>query len=251
MNVEIVEVICVLNIFDIGIILILIMFVVVGFKKGVIKESVSLIAFIIVFVLSWLLKGVIGNFLCIYFPFFKFSGVISGLSSLNILIYQLIAFIIVFGFLLGFYSLVLKISKVFQKIVNMTLVLWIPSKILGALVSFIKGYLCVFICLVFLIIPLGGSNIYQDSNMINYILYKTPILSNFTSSFVNPINEIYSLSEDVSNNKISVNDANIRAISIMLKYKVVNYKTLDIIYNRNKLENVDGLDSILHKEEDL
>ena len=231
MNVEIVEVICVLNIFDIGIILILIMFVVVGFKKGVIKESVSLIAFIIVFVLSWLLKGVIGNFLCIYFPFFKFSGVISGLSSLNILIYQLIAFIIVFGFLLGFYSLVLKISKVFQKIVNMTL--------------------CVFICLVFLIIPLGGSNIFQDSNMINYILYKTPILSNFTVSFVNPINEIYSLSEDVSNNKISVNDANIRAISIMLKYKVVNYKTLDIIYNRNKLENVDGLDSILHKEEDL
>ena len=87
--------------------------------------------------------------------------------------------------------------------------------------------------------------------MINYILYKTPILSNFTGSFVNPINEIYSLSEDVSNNKISVNDANIRAISIMLKYKVVNYKTLDIIYNRNKLENVDGLDSILHKEEDL
>ena len=143
--------------------------------------------------------------MCIYFPFFKFSGVISGLSSLNILIYQLIAFIIVFGFLLGFYSLVLKISKVFQKIVNMTLVLWIPSKILGALVSFIKGYLCVFICLVFLIIPLGGSNIFQDSNMINYILYKTPILSNFTGSFVNPINEIYSLSEDVSNNKISVN----------------------------------------------
>ena len=163
----------------------------------------------------------------------------------------ILAFIIVFGFLLGFYSLVLKISKVFQKIVNMTLVLWIPSKILGALVSFIKGYLCVFICLVFLIIPLGGSNIFQDSNMINYILYKTPILSNFTVSFVNPINEIYSLSEDVSSNKISVNDANIRAISIMLKYKVVNYKTLDIIYNRNKLENVDGLDSILHKEEDL
>ena len=76
-------------------------------------------------------------------------------------------------------------------------------------------------------------------------------IEQYSRTLLFPINEIYSLSEDVSNNKISVNDANIRAISIMLKYKVVNYKTLDIIYNRNKLENVDGLDSILHKEEDL
>ena len=136
-----------INILDIGLILIFIMFFIVGFKRGVIKELVQFIGTIIVFVLAYTFKGVIGNLLCTYLPFIKFKGVIEGISTINILMYQLIAFILVFSILLIVYEIILKVSNVLQKVVNMTIVLIIPSKILGGIISFLKVYLIVFVIL--------------------------------------------------------------------------------------------------------
>ena len=225
-----------LNIFDIGIILVLISFIVVGFKKGVIKELVSLIGIIIVFVLSWNLKGYIGDFLCLNLPFVEFKGAISNISSLNIMMYQIIAFIVVFSLLLGIYSISLKISRIVQKFVNMTLVLWIPSKILGAVVSFIKGYLILFIIFVFLMIPLGNYSIFKESTLIDIILNKTPIVSKHTSSFTKPISEIIDLSKSVNNEKISSKEANKKAINIMINYDVVDKNIVEKLYKKNKLK---------------
>lgn len=224
-----------LNIFDIGIILVLISFIVVGFKKGVIKELVSLVGIILVFILSWNLKGFIGNFLCLNLPFIEFKGAISNISSLNIMMYQMIAFIIIFSLLLGIYSISLKISRIVQKFVNMTLVLWIPSKILGAVVSFIKGYLILFIIFVFLMIPLGNYSIFKESTFIDIILNKTPIVSKHTSSFTKPISEIIDLSKKVNNKKITAKEANKRAISIMINYDVVDKNTVEKLYEKKKL----------------
>ena len=225
-----------LNIFDIGIILVLISFIVVGFKKGVIKELVSLVGIILVFILSWNLKGFIGNFLCLNLPFIEFKGAISNISSLNIMMYQMIAFIIIFSLLLGIYSISLKISRIVQKFVNMTLVLWIPSKILGAVVSFIKGYLILFIIFVFLIIPLGNYSIFKESTFIDIILNKTPIVSKHTSSFTKPISEIIDLIKKVNNKKITAKEANKRAISIMINYDVVDKNTIEKLYEKKKLK---------------
>lgn len=224
-----------LNIFDIGIILVLFSFIVVGFKKGVIKELVSLVGIILVFILSWNLKGFIGNFLCLNLPFIEFKGAISNISSLNIMMYQMIAFIIIFSLLLGIYSISLKISRIVQKFVNMTLVLWIPSKILGAVVSFIKGYLILFIIFVFLMIPLGNYSIFKESTFIDIMLNKTPIVSKHTSSFTKPISEIIDLSKKVNNKKITAKEANKRAISIMINYDVVDKNTVEKLYEKKKL----------------
>ena len=224
-----------LNIFDIGIILVLISFIVVGFKKGVIKELVSLVGIILVFILSWNLKGFIGNFLCLNLPFIEFKGAISNISSLNIMMYQMIAFIIIFSLLLGIYSISLKISRIVQKFVNMTLVLWIPSKILGAVVSFIKGYLILFIIFVFLMIPLGNYSIFKESTFIDIILNKTPIVSKHTSSFTKPISEIIDFSKKVNNKKITAKEANKRAISIMINYDVVDKNTIEKLYEKKKI----------------
>ena len=78
-----------MNFIDIGIILIFIMFLIVGIKRGVIKEAVSLVAIILVFVLSFSLKGIIGNILCVLLPFLDLDGFV----TLNIFFYQLVAFI--------------------------------------------------------------------------------------------------------------------------------------------------------------
>lgn len=143
-----------MNVFDIGIILIFVMFFISGFRKGIIKELVALVGIVVVFIISFSLKGTVGNLLCTFLPFFKFSGVIEGISTINILMYQMIAFMFVFSTLLGVYAVAMKISKVLQKLVNFTIVLILPSKLLGALVSFVKGYIVLFAVFLVLMIPL-------------------------------------------------------------------------------------------------
>ena len=114
-----------INILDLAILFAFVMFLLIGLKRGVIKEAVSLVGIIIVFVLSFSFKGIIGNILCYILPFFRFIGSIEGLVTINILFYQALAFMILFCLLYGIYSICLKISKFIQKIVNMTIILFL------------------------------------------------------------------------------------------------------------------------------
>lgn len=232
-----------ITIFDIGFILLFMMFIIVGFKRGVIKETVSFIAIILVFVLSFALKGIIGDVFCTILPFLDFGGMV----SLNIIIYQLIAFLILFSLLLCLYELSIKISKFLQKIVNMTIILWIPSKILGSVVSFLKGYLIIFIILFILMIPLGKYSIFRDSYTVNFILNKSPIIAKYTKRFTEPVLEVANIGNKLSNKQITINDANLEALDIMLKYNIVSKKMVLNLVELKKLDSVDDIDSVLRK----
>lgn len=235
-----------LNIFDIGIILIFLIFLIVGFKNGVIRECVSLLGIVLVFIISFCLKGVLGNFLCTFLPFFSFAGVIEGITTINILLYQVIAFIVVFSILLGLYAVVLKISKFLQKIVNLTIVLWLPSKLLGAVVSFMKGYIILFVVFLVLMIPLKNQPIFYESSLINMILYKTPILSTSTNDFTTAIGEVYDLGIKVSKDQLSKNEANLQTLDVMLKYKIVDKKTIERLVEMHKLDGITNIDGVLN-----
>lgn len=236
-----------LNIFDIGLILLFIMFFIVGFKRGVIREVISFLAIIIIFVISYIFKGYLGNLLCIYFPFFSFNGAIKGISTINILMYQLIAFIIIFAILLSVYEIVISLSKALQKIVNMTIILLIPSKILGGIVSVIKLYIILFALLLLLMIPLGNNEIFNESVIVDFIIYKTPFLTNYTKDIVDPINDIYELGRKLNKDKISENEANLESLDIMLKYDIVDKETVEKLVQSNKLDDIKNIKSVLKK----
>lgn len=236
-----------LNIFDVGIILLLIMFLIVGFKNGVIREAFALIGIIAVFILSFVFKGLLGNLMCIILPFFKLSGVIEGFSVINILIYQIIAFMLVFAILLTIYEIFLKISKFIQKLVNLTIILILPSKLLGAVVSLIKGVIVLFAVFIVLMIPLKNLELFTGSTMVNQILYKTPILSQSSNNFINTVEEIYNLAEKVSNKEISTNDANLELLDMMLKHKIVNKSTVESLVKLHKLDDVNNIETVLQK----
>ena len=236
-----------LNIFDVGIILLLIMFLIVGFKNGVIREAFALIGIIAVFILSFVFKGLLGNLMCIILPFFKLSGVIEGFSVINILIYQIIAFMLVFAILLTIYEIFLKISKFIQKLVNLTIILILPSKLLGAVVSLIKGVIVLFAVFIVLMIPLKNSELFTGSTMVNQILYKTPILSQSSNNYINTVEEIYNLAEKVPNKKISTNAANLELLDMMLKHKIVNKSTVESLVKLHKLDDVNNIETVLQK----
>ena len=135
-----------MNILDIIIILLLLASAITGFKRGVIKELVMLVGIVIVYIIAFSLKGILGLLLCKICPFFSFDG----LPSLNIIMYQLIAFIIIASVLFGIYHFILKLTGIIQKVIDLSIILTLPSKILGLAVGFIEGYIILFMILLVL-----------------------------------------------------------------------------------------------------
>lgn len=238
-----------MNIIDIGIILILIMFAIVGWKQGVIKEAVSLVGLIVIFVIAFTFKEEIGNVLCKYLPFFEFGGNIKGLISLNIFIYQLIGFILIYSVLYAIYQIILKVSGILQKLVNWTIILALPSKLGGAIIGILEGYIIIFALLMVLLVPLKDFKFVSESKMANSIVHKTPILSTYTKDISNTINDIYRLADDLTNESLTVNEANLEIIDTMVEYDIVSKKTVEQLVVLDKLNDVKGLDKVLEKHE--
>lgn len=238
-----------MNLLDIIIVLVLAMSAIIGFKRGAIKEIVSLVGIIIVFVVAFSLKGVIGNVLCKWLPFFNFAGNFEGVTVLNILLYQLLAFLIIYSLLFSVYMIVLKISGVVQKLVHMTVILWLPSKLIGAVVAFVTGYVMVFVVLLALLIPLKNTDFFLESKFANYIVYDTPILAGSAENISTSINEVYTLGEDLSKGEISKNEANVKTLDVLLKYKIVSPKTARQLIVLDKLDGITGLEKVIEKYE--
>lgn len=236
-----------MNLLDVFIIMIFLSFFVMGFKNGVIREVVNLVGIILVLVVSYLLKDWIGYYLCIYAPFFEFSGALKGFSSFNILMYQGISFFIVFGVLLSIYAMIVKTSALIQKIVNLTIILILPSKILGGIVGILKGWLLLFMSLIILMIPFGSSSFIRESSLTKKILYQTPVISNYTGKFMNSLKDVYEMVHQVRKKKITSTEADIKSIKIMLDYKMVNRKTVETLLEKNKLANKEEIQSLLNQ----
>lgn len=235
-----------MNVLDIGIILVLLMFAIVGFKQGVIRELFAFIGIILIFYVSFLLSGMAGDILCLTLPFVDFIGALEGMSAINLLLYQGLAFILIFAVLLTVYEIILKVSKSLQKIINMTIILWLPSKLLGAVVGLLKGYILVFAILLVLIIPFGSDKLYDESKLANGIVYNTPVLSNSIGSVTKSTKEVYGLVDDVINQKITVREANLQTIDILLEHNIIDKQTVKVLVQKGKLVNVNGYEEILN-----
>ena len=216
-------------ILDIGIVLILIMFILIGLKNGVIKQTVSLIGLIVMFVVSYNFKGILGDFFCKICPFEVLPGEIGKITSLNIIIYEMLAFLIILFLLFLIFEIVMGITKVISKLVDATLILIIPSRILGAIVGFIEGYIVLFIILLFLMIPTSSLDGFKDSSLAPKIVYSSPILSEATKSLTKPTEEVMTLITKVNKKEISIEDANKRLLELELRYNIVSKKTVIII----------------------
>lgn len=230
-----------MNIIDILILLIILLFGVLGFQRGFFKQTVIFVGELLVLILAFLLKNPIGNWLCIHLPFFDIGGLFKGIQSINIFIYQLIAFIIVAAILSIILSLLITLSGIVEKILKLTIILGIPSKILGFLVGLVEGFVVVFVALFLLNQPLINKPEYTESSVAKFVLNKMPGLSNAVSPTVNAITDIFELTK---NNSISSEDYNVKAVDIMLKYKVVQKPLIEELISKGKLSK-EGMDQVL------
>lgn len=230
-----------MNVIDIVIILLIIMSGVVGLKRGFIREIVMLIGTILIYFISYALKGPIGLLLCKILPFFKFNGLI----TINILVYQLIAFFLIAAILFSIFGIVLKCTGVIQKLVDLTIILTIPSKILGFIVGLVEGYIFIFIILIILSVPLRDVDLLKNSKVANGILTNTPVLSSNFSTVTNAVGDINNITNKVVSYGTSVDQINIDIMKDLIDCNIISRDdALDIIAT-GKLDTVSDLkDSI-------
>lgn len=234
-----------MNLIDVFVIIIILSGAVVGFKNGFTKQIVSFVGFIIVIVLSYLLKNYVSDFLYQFLPFFKFGGVLKGVTVLNIAVYEVIAFFIVFSLLMIGFKVVLFVSKVFETLLKFTIILGIPSKILGAVVGLVEYYIIAFMVLYALTLPIFNIEGMENSKLKDPILKNTPVLSGYTKNGIELFDEFKELKVKYESSS-DVNSFNLETLDLFLKYNFIKPESVDKLIELDKLD-IENVDSVLDK----
>lgn len=223
-----------MNVIDVAVILMILCAGVVGLKRGFFKQIVMTIGLFIVFVLAFKLKDPLANWMSLNLPFFNFFGVFEGATILNVILYQCIAFIILFSILMIVFKIVLAITGFVEKVLKFTIILAIPSKIGGFIVGIIEGYVLMFICLFVLSQPFLRIDVVEASKLREPILGSSPILSNIVSKTNDAINDIYKLEKKFINNKDTMYFNNETA-KILVNYNIVSKDYLIKLNEKGKI----------------
>lgn len=234
-----------MNIVDVIIILLLLYGAVMGFKHGFTRQLVSFLGILVITALSFYFKNYISVFMYEHLPFFKFGGIFKGVTVLNIALYEVIAFLIVFNILLIIFRILLTFTKIFEKILTFTIILGIPSKILGAVVGVVEYFIIIFIGLYVCSLPFFTGNLLNGSKYADKILNSTPILSTHISKTMKVFKEFEELKDkyEVMN---QASEFNLETLDLFLKYKVITVESTERLINQKKLD-IPNVDSVLNK----
>lgn len=232
-----------MNLVDIIIIVILLLGAFIGFRRGFTTQLLSLCGFVVVVMAAFLFKNPVSAYLYEHLPFFNFPGLLSGISVVNILMYEVIAFFIIFIVLYIILKVIVMVSHLFEKLLDATILLGIPSKLLGAVLGIFENYLVAFIILYIVSLPFFDIDMVKKSKLRTQILEKTPVLNSYVESTVKVGNEFWDLAEEY---KAGTNSElfNLEALDLLLKYNVTSVKSIDILVQKNKIQ-INNIESVL------
>lgn len=230
---------------DILIILIIIISGLIGYKRGFTRAIVSCLGIFLVVIFSFLLKNPISMILYEHLPFFKFGGVLKGVTALNIVLYEVIAFLLVMSILTIALKVVMLATTLFERLLKMTILLGIPSKICGMVVGILEGFIWIFIGLYIMSFPIFPSKIVSESKYATPILKNTPILSSLTRDTVKVIDEFIVLKDEyeVIDN---ADEFNLKAVDLLLKYNIVTVESVEKLVEKKKLQII-GIEDVIQK----
>lgn len=231
------------SIIDSIIIILLLLGALVGFKAGVIKSAVSFLGTLLIIFLSFKLKNPISELMYMHLPFFNFSGELAGVSVFNVLIYEGLAFLIVFAVLEVLLKIVVFASGILESILRLTIVFGLFSKILGLIFGFIEYYIIVFAGVFMLNCFSNTAPLVSQSSLATNILNNTPVLTKYFEEPKKAIDEILQLSELYNDDKEAYNKS---AFEILIKYNVISKEQATKLLEKDKIK-ISGAKDILDK----
>ena len=221
---------------------------IIGFKNGVIKEGTKFIGLLIVIIVSFMLKDKLMVFLYENLPFinFRILSVITGLNAINILVYQVLSFLIIFIALMFLLKVIVVITGLVELLVKMTVFLSLPTKILGAIVGAIEFYVYVFIVLYVVNLPIFNLPYVNDSMLGTKMLEDTPILSDLVDDTVSVYSDIWNIIKDKKGREDE--EINTLVLVSLLDHKLITVESARKLVNANKINITDN--TILDRYED-
>ena len=221
-----------MSIIDAVIILLILLGAVIGFKQGFIKKTTSFLGLFIVVILAFIFKNPLSVLMYENLPFFSFGGFIKGVEVINILLYELIAFLVVFIVLIFALRVLILVSGLIEKLLKMTIFLSIPSKILGIVVGAIEAYVYIFLVLVILSLPVFKLSMINESRIADFMLNSTPIISNLSSSMVDTYANVYNIVTDDTKTNIEMNE---EILKMMIDTEVITKDSAKKLVEMNKI----------------
>lgn len=222
---------------NIVILLIIVSETYVGFKKGFLESTIRLVGFVAAIIGAYILKNPVSIFMYTHLPFFKFGGLFKGVSALNIIVYELIAFVLVFVVLRIAINIIAKITGMVERLLSLIFFIGIPSKILGALVGFGKSIIILYFAIFVFKFCCNFMNFEVKESLADDIV-NVPILKNVFGDTLNSLDEITAIAKDYEDTK-NKEEFNNKVVDILLKYKVITNDNLQILIDNGKIKIAD------------
>ena len=219
---------------DVLIVVFLIGGIIVGYKKGFFENTVRLIGSIIALLGAFLLKNPLSVYLYTKLPFFNLPGVLEGVSSINIICYELISFIIVWILISIVLAILAKIFKIEKLTMTLVTKLRIPNKVLGVIVGFIESYLFVYFAVMICMFVANLYDFKMEDRLANYV-FETPVLHETFGPTYSALTDITLLAQKYEN----INDKmafNAEAVEILIKYDLVSEENVELLIEQGKIQ---------------
>ena len=209
----------------------------------------AFVGFIVCIVIAFLMKNPLSAFLYEHLPFFSIGGIFKGIVAINILVYEVLSFFIVLSMLLIILSILKFVTKIFEKILKMTIILGIPSKILGAILGGAKWVVISYAVLFIMALPVFNTNYLKESVICKGVLRYTPILSTIANKSLDVFNEFNDLKNKYKTEK-DTNKFNLESLDLLLKYDIIDIDVADSLYEKGKFKTIKNVEIVLDKYRD-
>ena len=219
------------NIIDVLIILFLGIGLFVGYKRGAIGMLIGLVSTILVFYLSYYFRKPLASFLYTNMPSINIGNGFENVFSISILFYNVIAFIILFVIFSTAFGIIIKVGNLFSKVIDHSIILTLPSKIIGMLIGLLESYIFCFIFLLFFSSINFSNSYFNSSKLANIILSKTPLTSDLTN--------IHSAFQKIKNIEDNENLEK-NSLDILKKYNIIDSKMIEKLIKSGKIIEESG-----------
>ena len=221
-----------MNFIDVLILVILLLMAFQGWRRGVISSSVSFIGTILVIILAFYLKNPLSALMYQHIPFFNLGGRFTGIAVFNILVFEGIAFIIMIAILGLILRFVIRLTRIVDTLIKLTVILALPSKIMGAIVGLLHGYVLAFVVIFILATASNVTTQIDESEYARVLLENTPILSNIVEDKYQSVQEIFQIVTDTNGPN---DEANLRSLEVLLRRGILSADSAQRLVDNNKL----------------
>ena len=204
-----------------------------GYKKGFLESTIKFIGTIVALVGAYMFKNPVSVFLYTHLAFFKFGGVFKGVSVLNILIYEFIAFALVFLVILVILKIIYDATGLVNKLFSVVAFLGLPNKILGAIVGFIESLIALYFISFIFIFICNFFGFGMKESLVDTVV-DIPVLKETFGPSLNSINDIGVLAKDYKDVQ-DKDEFNYKSLEILLKYDVITKENAKKLIDSKKL----------------